>query len=134
VRVVLDTNVVVSGLLTNGGVCFEVLERLKDGRFELCYSTEVLREYVEVLAREEFGFEKRDVDGFVDLVERDGALVYPSPLAPLKDPSDTKFLELAVAAGAGYLVTGNLKDFPRSPHRGVKIAGPGDFLKKAWGA
>lgn len=128
-RVVLDTNVLVSGIKTRTGPCARVLDQVGDGGLEVVYSTEVAIEYLRVLSYPRLKLPPLDVDSVLDLIERDGLLVTPEPLPPLKDSADTKFLEAAVAGEAAYLITGNLKDFPRSPHKGVKIVAPAEFLK-----
>jgi putative PIN family toxin of toxin-antitoxin system len=130
-RVVLDTNVLVSGLLGPEGNCGQILREARAGRLEPVYSAEIMAEYLTVLSRPKLGLDAVDVDQLLEQIERDGLLVSPAPMAPLKDASDTKFLAAAISAGAGTLITGNLKDFPRSPHKGVKIVGPAGFLA-AW--
>jgi len=129
VRAVLDTNVIVSGALSQDGVCARVLERVRDGRVQPVYSTDIVIEYLRVLRYTRLGISLMDIDAILDLIEKQGLLVEPVVLAPLKDPTDTKFLEAAVAAGARYLVTGNLKDFPAGSFQGVKILAPAEFLK-----
>jgi putative PIN family toxin of toxin-antitoxin system len=129
VRAVLDTNVLVSALLSPGRTCHQVIQQAAADRVEVCYSTVVMAEYLDVLSRPGFAFDPVAVDALLDWVERDGLLVQPAMLSPLPDPSDTKFLEAAVGGGASYLVTGNLKHFPTSPFKGVKIVAPAAFLK-----
>lgn len=130
-RVVLDTNVLVSALRTPQGTCDRVLRLVLSGQAELCYSTAITKEYFEVLHRSRHKLDPVDVDGLLHQFQVDGLLVTPAPLPPLKDRSDTKFLEVAVSARADYLVTGNLKDYPRSPHLDVRIVDAAGLLK-AW--
>jgi putative PIN family toxin of toxin-antitoxin system len=133
VKVVIDTNVVVSGLRGFGGPCVEILDQVAAGKLEAVYSTGILLEYQRILERPKFHFSPQVIDAFLDMIERDGLLVSPVLLPPLRDASDTKFLEAAVTAGAAYLVTGNLKDFPAGSFQGVKILSPAGFLKAIHG-
>jgi len=126
---VLDTNVLVSAMLSPGKTCDQLVRQAVAARIEVCYSTAVMAEYLDVLSRPGFAFAPVAVDALLDWIERDGLLVQPPVLPPLPDPADTKFLEAAVGAGAPYLVTGNLKHFPRSPYKGIGILKPADFLK-----
>jgi uncharacterized protein len=131
VRVVLDTNVLISGLRNKDRVCAHIVDLVVQGSLEAVYSTGILVEYRDVLQRPKLKLDPADVDAWLHLVEQDGHLVHPRPHPPLKDKSDTKFLEAALDSGASVLVTGNLRDFPASPYRGLKILRPADFLT-AW--
>ncbi len=128
-RVVLDTNVLVSALRTPRGTCDRVLRLALEGRLELVYSTAIMVEYLQVLSRPQLKVLPVEADAFLHWLEVDGLLVSPTALPALKDASDTKFLEAAVAAEASYLVTGNLKDFPARTFRGVRIVEPAGFLR-----
>jgi putative PIN family toxin of toxin-antitoxin system len=128
-RAVLDTNVLVSALLSPGKTCHQLIQQAVVDRVEVCYSTAIMAEYLHVLSRASFAFDPVAVDALLDWIERDGLLVQPAAVPLLADPSDTKFMEAAVGAGALYLVTGNLKHFPPSPFLGVKILAPAEFLK-----
>jgi putative PIN family toxin of toxin-antitoxin system len=130
VRVVIDTNVLVSGLASVEGNCFEILEWLRAGRLEACYNAAILAEYDEVLQRPKFGFDPADIDGLLELIEREGWAIVAEPLKMLKDPTDTKFLEVAVSGNCEHLVTGNLKDFPKDRYGTVSIVSPAEFLKR----
>jgi putative PIN family toxin of toxin-antitoxin system len=130
VRVVIDTNVVVSGPLAGEGTCFDILEWLREGRLEACYSAAILREYARVLGRSHFGCEPSHIDGFLDLIEKEGWKIAGEPLKALKDPDNTKFLEVAVAGRCQYLITGNLKDFPKGQQGTVSIVSPAQFRER----
>jgi len=128
VRAVLDTNVLVSAMLTARGACARVVDLLVAGAFELCADDRILDEYETVLRRPEFGIAPEDVEAVMDLI-RHVALPVAAPPLPvqLPDPDDLPFLEVAAAAGA-VLVTGNRRHFPKRRCKGVSVASPREFL------
>jgi putative PIN family toxin of toxin-antitoxin system len=128
--VVLDTNVLVSGLLSPLGPPAQVLALTIAGELIAAYDPRVLSEYRDVLRRPEFGFAKHRVRDVLDQLERDGLPVVPRPLrGRLPDPSDEPFLEVAAAAGA-VVVTGNLRHFPSSRREGVLVLSPRELLDR----
>ena len=131
-RVVLDTNVLVSGLLNPVGAPGRVVDLLLAGEISLLADDRVLREYRLVLPRPKFAFPRADVRAVLEFLETGSEIV---PAAPsrirLPDPDDLPFLEVAVSGGAESLITGNLRHFPPPIRRGLAfpIQAPGDFLK-----
>lgn len=133
-RIVLDTNVLVSALLSPNGVPAAVLQLVLAGRVVLCLDARVLSEYRAVLCRPRFDFDARLVDDLLEFLESEGELVASVPLAlSLPDPDDAKFLEVAAAAGADHVVTGNLRHFPTRVRRGVSVVSPRRFLESVIG-
>jgi putative PIN family toxin of toxin-antitoxin system len=129
VRVVLDSNVVVSGVLTTHGVCGQILDLLVEGLFEICVDHRILDEYHNVLHREELGLDPDDIDELIGFVRSRALPVTAVPRAVvLPDPDDLPFVEVAGAAGA-ILVTGNTRHFPSDICTGVKILSPAEFLE-----
>lgn len=130
-RLVVDTNVVVSGLIGKGPPR-QILERILSGSVALILSKPVFQEYVEVLSRPKFA---RHNDFFrnakVVLQSLHGLASFIEPtqrITVCTDSDDNKFVELAVGGGAEFLVTGNLRHFPSSPFRGVLIVSPAQIL------
>jgi len=71
----------------------------------------ILAEYEEVLRHPTFGFRPSDVDALLDGIRSNGLAVSATPLPHrLSDPDDEMFLEVALAATARHLITGNLSD------------------------
>jgi putative PIN family toxin of toxin-antitoxin system len=129
-RIVLDTNVLVAGLLSPFGPCGEMVRMVSSGELTLCLDARIQSEYSEVLGRPRFRFEKDKVVALLDHIEYRGQIVASSPLSrPLPDPDDTPFLEVALSGGAKYLITGNQAHFPREICRGVEVLSPSEFLK-----
>jgi len=129
-RVVLDTNVIVSGLLCPHSVPAEVIYLIACGRLEPCYDTRIITEYRDVLCRKEFSFCKEEVEYVLDEMKSHGYVVAAEPLSSgLPDSTDEPFLEVAIAANAEYLITGNKKHFPLRKSRGIPVVSPAEFLK-----
>ena len=131
-KIVLDTNVLVSGLLNSFGAPGEIVRMLSSGTLQLCYDARILSEYSEVLLRPKFAFEKSAVEALLEEAKASGVAVAAEPLVwRLPDPDDEPFLEVAVAGGVKYLVTGNTKHFPASKtaHTPIQIVSPAKFLE-----
>jgi len=130
VRIVLDTNVLVSGLISPFGPPGEIVRMVSSGELTLFLDARVLAEYAEVLARPQFGFDHDDVAALLDFTLHAGLTVAASPLpAALPDPDDEPFLEIALASGTEYLVTGNRIHFPEGLCQGVAIVSPAEFIE-----
>lgn len=128
-RLVIDTNVLVSALLKPDGPPGRILDAVVLGVIEPVYSMAILTEYETVLTRRKFAFDPEDVAAVLELVASEGWLVTQTAKLdlPFRDPDDRKFYECAAAAGCP-LVTGNAKDFPsRGP---VEILSPAQVVRK----
>ena len=117
---VIDTNVLVSALLSNhdDAATVQVIDRLFDGDVIPVYSNAVIAEYREVLHRPKFHFSAETVDLFLSVIEKFGLLVEPTATgAILPDMKDLPFYEIVMEKREdnAYLVTGNIKHFPKEP-------------------
>jgi uncharacterized protein len=114
IRVVLDTNIVVSALLQPEGLPARTfLMMLAGTTAQLCVSGEIYAEYEEVIRRPKFKRGETVIEQALRAIRQDGFWVKPSErVRACADPDDDIFLECAQAARAHYLVTGNQKDFP----------------------
>ena len=112
-RVVLDTNVLVSGLLKPHGSPGAIVRLVASGELALSFDARILSEYRQVLLRPAFGFRPADVEALLEQIQAAGALAAARPLAhSLPDSDDEMFLEVAIATGAEYLITGDARHFP----------------------
>ena len=126
IKVVLDTNVLVSALLANGPPA-AVMNLIAEGKIIPYYNDFIISEYWNVLKRPKFGFHPLQFTRLIDSVMRAGVAVeeYQSDSIPMQDEDDRKFYDVAKASRA-FLITGNIKHFPMEPF----IISPADFLKK----
>jgi len=128
VKVVLDTNVIVSAAMTTYGTCGQIVDLLTDGMFEICADDRILNEYETVLRRPELRIVPDEAAIVLELIH---SVVEPVAAVPLTvtlpDPKDLPFLEVATAADA-ILVTGNLRHFPKGACRGITVVSPKEFL------
>ena len=128
-RLVLDTNVLVSGILSPHGPPAAVLRALLTERVTLCFDERILSEYRDVLTRDKFSFDRELVKELVAFLEAAGSATLAAPLSlSLPDAGDQMFIEVAVASRADFLVTGNLKHFPDRAREGVAVVSPREFL------
>jgi uncharacterized protein len=131
VRIVLDTNVLVSALLVQGSIPDRVLETVIAGRMRLIVDGRIMREYRTVLARPEFGFAAEYVDDLLTLLERSEWIIADPLPIKLIDDSDRPFLEVAASSGADALVTGNSKHFRlRSGRIDVPVLSPRQYIDR----
>ena len=125
INAVIDTNVFVSGLLSAHGNSAKIVNALKEKQFNIFYNSEILAEYRDVLNRERFGFESKDVDDLLDLISLNGVSVTAKTSnIILSDEDDRCFYDAANDTGA-YLVTGNIKHYPSDS----AILTPAEFVK-----
>lgn len=129
-KIVLDTNIVVSGLLQSQGNPGQVLALVLSGAIQVCHDERILAEYAEVLARPRFKFDPKRVREVLNKIEADGLTVDASKESNLKlpDPDDEPFLAVALAASVDFLVTGNLADYPPDKRRGCVVVSPAAFM------
>lgn len=128
-RVVLDTNVVVSGLNFPGNERL-VLELALRGRFELYLSPFILEEVAGVLGRK-FGWDEDRATEARRALEKAAVVIEPRRLPDVIDANeaDNRILECAAEASADYLVTGDRRHLlPLEEHRGVRILNAPRFL------
>jgi putative PIN family toxin of toxin-antitoxin system len=124
VKVVLDTNILVSSLITSGPPAV-VVDMVADGKIIPFYSNPILQEYWEVLSRKKFGFNSAQVTRLIDDIVRTGIAVEGKQPNKNKkvNKGDQIFYDAAVEAAA-YLITGNIRHFPKESF----INTPAQFL------
>lgn len=128
IRVVLDTNVIVSGLLAADSLPAAILDLALQGKIHAALSPSILAEMARVLRRPRFGFEPRKIGSFLALFKSRSKLVSPGKTLNLcqDDSSDNRFLECAEAAKAEFLITGNKSHFPPR-HMKTVVVTPREF-------
>lgn len=135
-RVVLDTNVIVSGLLWQG-TPGEIFTLARENQITICTSSEIVEELSEILQRPKFKTKlartKRSiaeiVAGFLEFAEQHLTTRFPFSQV-LADPSDDMFLACAVAVGAAFIVSGDTHLLRLKTFQGVSIVSPNEFLRQ----
>ena len=112
-RLVLDTNILVSAALKPGGLQRTVLLLALTKPARLYVTDQILVEYRDVLARPELQIRRGVRQQLLQLIRNHSQMIRAGrPLQAAADPDDDEFLECADAARADYLVTGNQRHFP----------------------
>ena len=128
-KIVLDTNVLVSGLLTPFGSSGEIVRMVFSNELTLFLDARFLSEYRDVLHRPKFSFNTDDVAVLIEFIKYYGQFVSGIPLSnPLPDRDDEPFLEVAIAGNVKALVTGNAAHYPVSLREGVRLFSPAEFI------
>lgn len=129
-RVVIDTNVIVSALISPDGKPAQILDMAVNGKLAACWSSLVFAEYQLVLSRPKLGIPEIDMELALAGLVKHGLQVPVEPwVGKLPDPDDVIFLAAAKTAAAEFLITGNLKDFPPDSRGGVEVVSPDEFLR-----
>jgi len=130
-QVVIDTNVLVSGLLNPSGFPGEMVDMIFSRQIEPAYDDRILHEYSVVLRRTTFSFPHEAVDDLLDAVRVLGVRVVPAHFAmKLPDDGDRMFVECGLSIGSKVVVTGNKRHFPVSVVHGLLIVSPKEFFEK----
>lgn len=132
-RAVIDTGVLVSALIRRQSTPGEVLRALRDHRFSIIYSTDILVEVIEVLGRPKFRkkyhVRAEDISHLINLIRLRGELVtVTEPISLCRDPKDDKFLEAAQAGEAECIVSGDADLLVLHPFGEIDIFRPAEFL------
>lgn len=137
IKVVLDTNVFVSGILRKDGVPGQVLEFWKRNSFIVVVSPGIVREIQNVLTYykisrilEKYGVEQHDMELFFSTLRFSVLLVIPRRTVTViaEDPSDNKFLACAEAGDANYIISGDRHLLGLGKFKKTRILSPRDFL------
>jgi len=133
-QVVLDTNVIYSGLRSRRGASFKLLSLLGSGKFEIHLSVPLVLEYEEVLQekRHDLGLAEGDIEDVLNYLCQVAGLheIHFLWRPRLKDLDDEMTLELAVEAGCDYIVTYNKQDFPGVKTFGIELVTAKELLQK----
>ncbi|MHC1743988.1 MAG: putative toxin-antitoxin system toxin component, PIN family [Syntrophobacteraceae bacterium] len=131
IKVVIDTNVLVSALLKPDSIPELILSLILENRLVLCLTDPIVAEYEEVFARAKFKkLNRQKVENLIGRLKEQALWVEPKIVFNVTklDPEDNKFLECALAGQADFLVTGNTKHFPPRGFKKTLIVSPAEFL------
>ncbi len=131
IRAVIDTNVLVSAMLSPSGNEALVLLGVIQGLVHPCLSQSIIDEYQSVLERPKFSFPPAAIDQLIVTLRTKGEIFHPRVFSSVSpDPADTKFLHCALAANADFIVTGNKRDFPDAPYGTIRVVSAGELLDR----
>lgn len=129
-RIILDTNVLVSGIFF-GGPPFQILNAWRDHRLQLVISTDILAEYQRVAAILGQKYPQVDLHPILDLLTVNSEIVEaPPPLAaPIcDDPGDDMFIICALASHTSFIVSGDKHLLNTDGYRGIHVLKPRQFV------
>lgn len=124
---VIDTNVFVSAFITNNrqAATTLVFQHLLAGDITPLYNDEILTEYKEVLSRKKFHLSDETIDDFIGTIKECGIHEDKTPFdEAMPDEDDRVFLEVSLSREDSFLVTGNLKHYPKLP----KVVTPAELI------
>jgi uncharacterized protein len=131
VKVVLDTNVFISGVFFSGPP-YQILSAWRDGKIQLIISQEILNEYRRVGEVFADKFPSIDLQPILDLVTIEAELYdtknFSEPVC--SDPDDDKFLACAIASGSRIIVSGDQHLIKVSGFKGIEVLKPSEFVKR----
>lgn len=113
---VVDTNVIVSGMITSNSASptTQILDCIGEKSITPLYCDDILQEYESVLGREKFNLPKDKIEKFLRMMKSDGITSNRVPSNEVfADPKDVVFYEVALSKEDSFLVTGNIKHFPK---------------------
>jgi uncharacterized protein len=130
--VVLDTNVLVSSLLSQKSWPAKILDLILDDYIQVAYDDRILGEYEEFLARPELHISPPKALAVIDHIELAGKFVAAEPLstAGYIDPDDIMFAEVFITSNADALITGNLRHYKPLLKQNALVLSPAQFMEK----
>ena len=129
-KVVIDTNVLVSGIFWKG-TPYLVIKSWADGRFKLVISPEILKEYQRVLVEVSKKHPGVDIGPVLEIIELNGEMVKTKPMKGVcSDPDDDKFIAAAIASVSDFIVSGDKALLDVGLYQHVRILNPTHFLKE----
>ena len=128
-RIVLDTNVFVSGVFFSGPP-YQILRAWKEQNLQIIVSLEILDEYFRVGEELSVQFPETDLNPAFELVATEAELIEAAMLDEnvCDDPDDDKFFACAIAGGANLIVSGDKHLLKMSGYQGIKVVRPRQFV------
>jgi putative PIN family toxin of toxin-antitoxin system len=113
-KIVLDTNIIVSAFIKPKGIPGEIISLLLSKKITICYDNKIFSEYVEVLKKSKFNFDNILVDRFPDFIRDNGEYIITEPQRVKFDDEDDKmFYDVYKSSDTNYIITGNKKHFSK---------------------
>ena len=125
-KIVLDTNIIVSALLNPRGLPGAIVSLVLTKKLIICYDNKILSEYTEVLARSKFNFNLELINDFLEFVKHNGEYIAAEPQkTKCNDEDDQKFYDVYKNSEAEYIITGNARHYPQEK----SIITPREFME-----
>ena len=125
---VIDTNVIVAALMSKyqDSATVKIMNHIFDRNVAILLNYDILKEYEDVLHRKKFNFNGSAVDSLISSLKTLGIFVNGAKTDEIFiDPIDAVFYEVSLSVEESYLVTGNIRHFPKNS----KVITPADFIK-----
>ena len=132
IRVVLDTNIFISGIFWEGNFCSHIIDAWRAGRITLISSLEIVQELIETLRDFKIGMEEGMIGEWQTMIIENSVMVVPSERLDVvkEDPKDNKFFEAAVAGEAHYIVSQDKKHILKiGRYKRIKMIHPEEFVQ-----
>jgi uncharacterized protein len=131
-RVVLDTNIFISGIFWDGNYCSQIIKAWQEGKIVLVSSLEMITELVDTIRDFKIEMPEKMIQEWRNVVIENAVIVVPAKKLDLvkNDPDDNKFFEAALAGKAKYIVSQDKKHVLSIPNfKGIKTIHPEEFVK-----
>jgi len=131
-RLIIDTNVIVSALISRNGVPAKIIDEIiLENKVQVYLSNDIYEEYVTVIHRDKFSKIKdftKNAILVLNYLNQSADYYEPNnEIALIKDADDNKFLESAFEAPADFIITGNTNDFVIKEFHNTKIVTPSEY-------
>lgn len=132
--IVLDTNVIISAVLSPNGNSARIVRRWEAGEFEIATSTTLIKELEKALTydreKKHIGLTTKDLEGLLKNLQSSTTFVEPEEFLDVvnEDPDDNHVIECAVTAKASYIITGDDHLLELKEYQGIVILTPAEFL------
>lgn len=131
-KIVIDTNIIVSALIKPGSSPELIILMILNDQASLYISHDIFQEYDQVLSRGKFGkyLNSKSIKSFLSEIKHRAIKIRPQTTVQVvkEDPADNKFLECALEAKADFFITGNKRHFPFKKFHETRIVTPAEFL------
>lgn len=130
-KIILDTNIFISGIFWEGNFCSQIINKWKEGKFKLISSPEIIEEFVETLRSFKIQVDEEIINGWKNIIIQNSILVKPlERLEIIKtDLDDNKFLEAAIEGKADFIISQDNHLLNLKEYGGIKIINPKEFLE-----
>ena len=130
-RIVLDTNVFISGIFWEGNFCSKIIDKWKNEEFELVSSIEIIEELLNTLKHFKIQLDEETIESWRNIIIERAVIAESSERLYIikEDPNDNKFLETAIAGKADFIITQDNHLLKVKKLNSIIILNPEEFLK-----